>query len=437
MDSQRLVYMGWKHFDQTSSSYKSVRSPRGGGTREMMMDENTNHDELLNVMKKLFFPNNRSFRGMKACMDFKLGNFQGNIVSPENFTLLNYSKEYALGKLRVYLLTRKKRITEYTFGASDSDFEDEEIQQPSTHEIRRPSDNVTIPSPPLSHSFPSTNETTLPGRALHTITPEVIDLSKETHLIGTSDERKSLRAEIDRAYKESLAADQLKSRGGKLQSQSSPASTDSAQAIQLSSEEKSSLREQRTARVPSEPDLSEEHIVMSIQHPTQGIKRRIFRPEALMKSVYDWVGSLSENPPHFELVDSSTPNNDSSDSISPEDEAERYANITLKVREIDTVLAENADSLNSTTWEQVYVELQIAREKEREKLNQIPLKFVVDRETIFDDFINLYKKRNTVLHIIELTFKNESAAGDGITKDAFSTFFQSLYAYMEGYNEKV
>ena len=67
---------------------------------------------------------------------------------------------------------------------------------------------------------------------------------------------------------------------------------------------------------------------MSVQHPTLGTKRRIFKTEAMMGSVYDWVGSVADDPPSFELLENSSPIG-SSDPIFPDEHASKYANVTL------------------------------------------------------------------------------------------------------------
>ena len=51
--------------------------------------------------------------------------------------------------------------------------------------------------------------------------------------------------------------------------------------------------------------------------------------------------------------------------------------------------------------------------------------------------INLYKKRNTINHLLQLPFDNKEASGDGVTRDAFSAFFASFYLKMDGSNERV
>ena len=40
-------------------------------------------------------------------------------------------------------------------------------------------------------------------------------------------------------------------------------------------------------------------------------------------------------------------------------------------------------------------------------------------------------------HQLQLSFDNEEASGDGVTRDAFSAFFVSFYSKMDGSNERV
>jgi len=57
----------------------------------------------------------------------------------------------------------------------------------------------------------------------------------------------------------------------------------------------------RRSRVELEPDLVEPHVVVSINHPTLGIKTRFFKPSSLFVAVYDWIGSIAEKPKFFDL----------------------------------------------------------------------------------------------------------------------------------------
>ena len=56
------------------------------------------------------------------------------------------------------------------------------------------------------------------------------------------------------------------------------------------------LQERRKARMPVEPDIEDDHVVISIRHPQLGTKRRLFRGNAKMNNVYDWMRSLSPQP---------------------------------------------------------------------------------------------------------------------------------------------
>ena len=62
------------------------------------------------------------------------------------------------------------------------------------------------------------------------------------------------------------------------------------------------LMEQRKSRLIPEPDLVEDHVVVSVRHTTRGIVRRLFLAEHTMNVVYDWIGSLQELPMYFNLI---------------------------------------------------------------------------------------------------------------------------------------
>ena len=46
-------------------------------------------------------------------------------------------------------------------------------------------------------------------------------------------------------------------------------------------------------------------------------------------------------------------------------------------------------------------------------------------------------KRKTTNHLVSIIFKEEDASGDGVTVDAFTSFFEKLYELMDGNNHKV
>ena len=66
--------------------------------------------------------------------------------------------------------------------------------------------------------------------------------------------------------------------------------------------------------------------------------------------------------------------------------------------------------------------LQQERIQEYEKLKPL-IYSTVSCEKIYYDMINLYKKRNTTTHQLQLSFDNEEPSGDGVITDAFSGVF--------------
>lgn len=87
------------------------------------------------------------------------------------------------------------------------------------------------------------------------------------------------------------------------------------------------LQETRSSQVPPEPTC-DEYVVISVRHVTLGIQRRKFSLESRFHSVYNWVGSLSQLPMHFQLY--KTPNIQ----ISYYEEVEDYAFCVLGMLEV-------------------------------------------------------------------------------------------------------
>lgn len=61
----------------------------------------------------------------------------------------------------------------------------------------------------------------------------------------------------------------------------------------------------------------------------------------------------------------------------------------------------------------------------------------VDHDNIYEDFINMYSNNDIHTKNICITFKGESGVGDGVTRDAFSTFFNKMGTKFQGDNEWV
>ena len=68
------------------------------------------------------------------------------------------------------------------------------------------------------------------------------------------------------------------------------------------------LMNERKKRVLVEPSFGEDIAVVKIRHPLLGTKMRFFNGDShenphTFTQIYDWVGSLSQTPEHFYIVD--------------------------------------------------------------------------------------------------------------------------------------
>ena len=183
-------------------------------------------------------------------MEFSLSNFQQQeIPDSDNFTLQQYVEKYKLNRITLYLLSRRKQ-------SSDPDIADSELEKP-----------VFSPTETVHHS------------------------SEAEVITQNLDDRRQLISEQNEEYWKSLQTDRELEKRKRLKL----------------SEEASLIKRQieimlaRKDRVPEEPHQGEDRVVVRVRHLTFGVVERAFRPDTLLASIYDWVGSLDSTPEHFVL----------------------------------------------------------------------------------------------------------------------------------------
>ena len=112
-------------------------------------------------------------------------------------------------------------------------------------------------------------------------------------LIRSAIERLPLREEIDRAYEEFVKTDQIKDANKQQE--------ESAHINIVNRHEK--LREERAACVLPVPFIIlHPTIVVQVRHISVGLISCIFRDDSTMQNVYDWIGSLHEEPEFFHFM---------------------------------------------------------------------------------------------------------------------------------------
>ena len=105
--------------------------------------------------------------------------------------------------------------------------------------------------------------------------------------------RRELIAQQDQAYQESLEADMAKEESKRVE----------LLAELTNAERQENLMKSRYERVPKEPAGGEDKVFVRVHHTVLGMVKRFFTPTCKMNAVYDWVGSLSLTPEHFNLTD--------------------------------------------------------------------------------------------------------------------------------------
>ena len=246
----RKVNLGWLHFHESTQTYVQVKSQKGGGTRVADLPMLSTRDVIISTGINCFFPNGYSTFGPSNEMEFSLSNFQQQeIPDSDNFTLQQYVEKYKLNRITLYLLSRRKQ-------SSDPDIADSELEKP-----------VFSPTETVHHS------------------------SEAEVITQNLDDRRQLISEQNEEYWKSLQTDRELEKRKRLKL----------------SEEASLIKRQieimlaRKDRVPEEPHQGEDRVVVRVRHLTFGVVERAFRPDTLLASIYDWVGSLDSTPEHFVL----------------------------------------------------------------------------------------------------------------------------------------
>ncbi len=102
----RKIELGWMNYQD--SSYKQVRRPKGGGTREIVVKKEDTVSNVLNIGRKLFFPNGQSAKGNADEFNFTLCVTGSEEPLEEDQTIGSLYEATHYRLLRLYVYTRLK-----------------------------------------------------------------------------------------------------------------------------------------------------------------------------------------------------------------------------------------------------------------------------------------------------------------------------------------
>ena len=279
----KVVHLGWLHYCKKKKKYVSVRGPKGG-IRKLILSEETSGEELVSKAKNLFFKQGRSIHGKEETMVFNIGLYNGEKVRIEN--LKSYISENCLTKCRLYLMTKAKSFLDLIENVSSSSDDDIFVEPRSTLRIG-----------------PNTPKRNLPESVVpEPILPEFIQNDPVLHGQAQS------------------VPNQAQSVPNQAQSVPNQAEAVLPDPHQLEQNLVNVIIQQREDRLPPEPTVFDDHVVLSVR-TEKGTKRRLFDRSATMQQAYDWIGIIGDHT-YFKL-------NHNRVTILPDDLAANYAQVVL------------------------------------------------------------------------------------------------------------
>ena len=251
---------------------KLVRLKDGGGTRIVDIQKSATKADIIEIAKNLFRSDGKCPFGPMELLKFDLLTFNKESISTIRvddkdvpFTVQAYIDHFKLSKIRLYLYTEVR--------------EEEDEHNDDLFESNSDQDSFV--------NISMYNNAHLQSRS------EEPDILCEDYLIGSSKQRQELKECIDKAYEESLAADQAKSSVNVVV-------VDETENHQKENEA-DDFRRARDERLPKEPCASVPHYIVSVRHLSLGVLTRMLSLDDSMYSIYDWIGSFTESPQNFQL----------------------------------------------------------------------------------------------------------------------------------------
>eukprot|EP00111_Clytia_hemisphaerica_P001514 TCONS_00004350-protein len=472
--SSKRLHLSWEHFDRQKNKFAIVKAEKGGGSRSEKFSKDTTKQELFNYCVTIFWTGRRKEHFPNEChmiiADYKHDPIP-DIYHGNPFTFGGYLDLYKMARPRIFFQTKPK-----IFSASLP------IATPPSHHYR-PESRRSLEAPEVlaDTSQSSTSPNTTPNRPMNNS-----DLNA----------RRALIEEQNKAYEEALLIDQRKEKEAEealryeeeLEFRNERIRIEEQQALLQEEERLKQLRQSRLSRVPPELSLEDEHVVVAVRHPTLKTQTRFFKPDSSMTAVYDWIGSLSLRPEHFNLYNAERrivppslkietgvynmnevdheilmsptgtvafrgfgtlqdpPTNQSSlptvqAPLSNRGSLPTGQDPPLNRASLPTGQDPPLDFGSSPTNKNPLQLKDGLEEKRKEALQELiddSFSGTLIRDDIYNSFIKLYSEEKPDLYQrLVLKLENEKASGYGVAKDAFSCFFDELKNRFEGSREIV
>ena len=409
----KTIYISWEHFDKKKDRYALVKSEKGGGSKRIKFSVTATKKDVLDVCITHFW----SCRKENEFLDshFMLADFRHDVLpdvfpnSLDPFTVGAYCEYHKLTRPRIYFQTKPKTTMERIVESLNTQSNPDDVDDDNND------DDFDIPAfaySPISATPQSTSQLPVP----------FLDLTEDNEEVKPNEiiERRQLVSDQNKEYDQSLRADRQKD----LEIEQKETENTRLEEVRLA----------RLARLEHEATLEEEHVVVAVRHTELKLQTRFFRSTSTMTAVYDWIGSLSREPEHFQLYNCNRLPAVPDDKVLSGVYDMQILDSPLLMSPSGTVAFKGFGVIE----EEPYKDLMNLRKEAFNKLKDGSITGIVNRDNIFHFLLEFYSTTDADEYKeICLTFENENAVGDGVAKDAFSQLFDHIAQTWEGCNALV
>ena len=267
------VEFAWYDWCAPKKRYSVVQQKYGGGARKNKFSCDSTLKDLCKFAADLYFPNGKSAKKQYLSL------MVTDMCSPDMTQIENMDmslQEFIeMKSLKVVRFIFKTKF--YSFNTSDDDDSDFQIAE-STPAESTPKQGIT-------------NHTKAKN-----LNEESKAQNKNSHPVKS--DAVQIREEQNEEFKKCLEIDREKDRQKKIEKEKKKEAEDR----KLSHDQYLKQRQEaRKSLLLPEPDLTDDCVLVVVNHMTLGRKERFFLSSENCESIYNWVGSLAPEPELFRV----------------------------------------------------------------------------------------------------------------------------------------
>jgi len=239
------------------------------------------------------------------------------------------------------------------------------------------------------------------------------------------------------------------------------------QDLERAKENARRIVESRKSLVKPEPGFDEPSVIVRVRHPLKGSLTRLFLEDQCMINAYFWIGSVLESPLFFILKDCCNKDcyqhainmsrdgdvifkdfalfsgngdkiNDASGPLGSDNDQPNPRSVINQPNPVSVINQPNSVSVRDQPNPDQRSRLTEIRDQSLQNLSEEGILWKVDRSNVFNSLNEFYEQNQPeIFRNVLIKFKNETAEGNGVVKEAYSLFYEELSRRWEGAEETV